>query len=339
MLTLADVDHLLTESGIRTPALRVVREGTVLAEAAYTAKATLAGRPLTGLVDVRKALALYDAGATLVLQGLHRYWPPLTTLVSELEDLLGHPCQANAYLTPAGAQGFARHCDTHDVFVVQTVGTKHWLVESDGLPDELVLAPGQCLYLPTGTPHAAKAQQQLSLHVTIGVNQLTLRGLVHRSVAAALAAVPDEHLPAGFPSAPDMLTATLAQQLRALADRISAIDPAAATDREIRRIRSTRPGRLGGGLLDRAALAGLDDDTPLERRPGHPCLVRDDGDHVAVHLGDRVLTVPAWVRPALDQVCRAGTLTPSSLAEHLDKESRLVLCRRLIREGLLRIRS
>ena len=85
--------------------------------------ATLAGQPLTGLVDARKVTDLFERGATVVLQGLHRYWPPLTRLVAELELALGHPSQANAYLTPPGSQGFAVHCDSHDVFVFQTHGS------------------------------------------------------------------------------------------------------------------------------------------------------------------------------------------------------------------------
>ena len=122
LLSLDDVDHLLTSTAIRTPSVRLAQDGTVLPESSYTRGATLAGKPLTGLVDARKALALFDDGATVVLQGLHRYWPPLTALVAELELELGHPCQANAYLTPPGSQGFAVHSDTHDVFVFQTAG-------------------------------------------------------------------------------------------------------------------------------------------------------------------------------------------------------------------------
>ena len=100
LLSLRDADSLLTSSAIRTPSIRLAKDGAVLPESAYTRGATLAGKPLTGLVDARKALALFDDGATIVFQGVHRYWPPLTQLIAELELELGHPCQANAYLTP-----------------------------------------------------------------------------------------------------------------------------------------------------------------------------------------------------------------------------------------------
>ena len=130
VLSLDDADHLLTSTAIRTPSVRLARDGSVLPESAYTRGATLAGKPLTGLVDGRKAVGLFDDGATVVFQGLHRYWPPLAELVAELELELGHPCQANAYLTPPGSQGFAVHSDTHDVFVFQTAGTKQWEVHA-----------------------------------------------------------------------------------------------------------------------------------------------------------------------------------------------------------------
>ena len=55
LLSLDDVDRLLTESAIRAPAVRVAQDGQVLASSRFTRAATLAGEPLTGLVDARKA--------------------------------------------------------------------------------------------------------------------------------------------------------------------------------------------------------------------------------------------------------------------------------------------
>ena len=213
MLSLDDADALLTGTAIRTPAIRVAQDGNVLGETAYVRQgASIAGRPLSGLVDPRKALDLFAGGATIVFQGLHRYHQPLTDLVARLELELGHPCQANAYLTPPGSQGFAVHSDSHDVFVFQTHGTKQWEVHhprgerpcdhgehaGDCRVDDVLLRPGLSMYLPTGTPHAARAQDDASLHVTIGINQLTWRGLVRRTVDQLLDEVDEQHLPAGW---------------------------------------------------------------------------------------------------------------------------------------------
>jgi len=79
----------------------------------------------------------------------------------------------------------------------------------------------------------------------------------------------------------------------------------------------------------------IDATTRLRRRVGHPCVLLDRGDQVEVLLGDRTMTVPARIRPALDEIRGRGELTPADLP--LDPASSLVLCRRLVREGLLEI--
>jgi lysine-specific demethylase/histidyl-hydroxylase NO66 len=338
LLSLDDADHLLTSTAIRTPSVRLAKDGSVLPESAYTRSATLAGKQLTGLVDPRKALTLFDEGATVVFQGLHRYWPPLTRLIAELELELGHPCQANAYLTPPGSQGFAVHSDSHDVFVFQTAGSKQWEVHSPDGVEDVLLEPGLAMYLPTGTPHAARAQQTVSLHVTIGINQLTWRGLVRRSIEAVLDDVPDEHLPAGYLDDPAELAAALAGRLGDVAASIVGVNPQRAVEAEVRRFLTGRSPRLPGGLVDVLAVRGLTDESLLRRRPGHPCVLIDghDGDvRLEVLLGDRSLVVPARLRPALDVIRSRGELRPADLADLLDEQSRLVLCRRLVREGLL----
>jgi mannose-6-phosphate isomerase-like protein (cupin superfamily) len=333
LLSLDDADHLLTSTAIRTPSIRMAKDGGVLPESAYTRSATLANKPLTGLVDAAKALALFRDGATVVFQGLHRYWPPLTRLVAELELELGHPCQANAYLTPPGSQGFAVHSDSHDVFVFQTAGSKLWEVRGQDGPEDVLLEPGLSMYLPTGTPHAARAQETVSLHVTIGINQLTWRGLVERTLADVVAGVPDDHLPAGYLDDPAQLADALAARLRDLADDVRRVDATAAVEAEVRRFLSSRPPRLPGGLHD--ALGTVEESTVLRRRPGHPCVLLDRGEHIEVLLGDRTMSVPARIRPALEEVRARGELTPADLP--LDPQSSLVLCRRLVREGLLEI--
>lgn len=331
LLSVDDADRLLTSSAIRTPAVRIAKDGQVLPQASYTRAATIAGQPLSGLVDAEKALSLFRDGATIVFQGLHRYHPPLTRLVAELELELGHPCQANAYLTPAGSQGFAVHSDSHDVFVFQTAGVKQWEIHTHDGVEDVTMTPGRSLYLPTGTPHAARAQETFSLHVTIGINQLTWRGLLRRTVERVLPA--DEHLPAGYLEDPSALRDGLAVRLRAMADRLTEIDADAAAEQEVRRFLTSQPPRLRGGLLD--SVAHLHDDTVLRRRPGHPCVVRDRGEQIELLLGDRTLTVPAKVKWAVEELRSRAEVRPSDLP--LDPESRMVLCRRLLREGLLEV--
>ena len=73
-------------------------------------------------------LELFADGHTVVLQGLHRLWPPLIEFAGALTTDLGHPVQVNAYITPASSQGFSAHYDVHDVFVLQVAGEKRWRI-------------------------------------------------------------------------------------------------------------------------------------------------------------------------------------------------------------------
>jgi mannose-6-phosphate isomerase-like protein (cupin superfamily) len=350
LLSFDDVDHLLTSTAIRTPAVRLARDGAVLPQSSYTrAGATLAGQALTGLVDARKVIDLFEDGATVVLQGLHRYWPPLTRLVAELELALGHPCQANAYLTPPGSQGFAVHSDSHDVFVFQTHGSKLWEVhpapgeeqddgsgQEPGQAREVLLEPGLSMYLPTGTPHAARARDTVSLHVTIGINQVTWRVLLDRAVRRALDGLDaDAHLPAGHLDRPALLAEGLAERLGALAAALGDLDVAALADEQVAAFLQARNTPLRGAMVDRMALADLAADTRLRRRPGKPCVLQPDGDRLNLLLGDRRVSVPARITAAVEHVRDLRELTPADLP--LDERSSLVLCRRLIREGLLEV--
>ncbi len=338
LLSLDDVDHLLTAVALRTPALRVVRDGSVLPVSQFTRSATMAGSPVTGLVDARKVLALFDAGATVVLQGLHRYWPPLTELVRDLELALGHPCQANAYLTPPGSQGFSRHSDSHDVFVFQTHGRKLWEIVEDGQEREVVLEPGLSAYLPTGTPHSARSQELTSLHVTVGINQLTWRDLLRKLADRVLAdGRYDARLPAGYPAEPGVLADRIAEELAALTSGLGALDAEALADERATAFLTERTPALRGGLTDLVTLDSLDDDAVLSRRPTSACVLRPGADRLTVLLGDRELRMPLRLTEVLAFVRDHSTFRVGDLAPWLDAESRIVVARRLVREGLLRI--
>ena len=340
LLSIDDVDQLLTSTALRTPALRVARDGSVLPSSAYTRSATIAGVPLTGLIDARKVVELFDDGATLVLQGLHRYWPPLAELIRGLEASLGHPCQANAYLTPPGSQGFALHSDSHDVFVFQTRGSKQWEIHDNGQQLDVLMEPGTSMYLPTGTPHAARTQQTASLHVTVGINQSTWRHLLQRTLTDVLDDPAfDDRLPVGYPDDPTVLAGELTDRLRLLADQITTVDVGARADAEARRFLTSRTPVLRGALADRLLLPALDDDTEVVRRPGSVCVVSaaSDDERVLLLLGDRELLLPMRLTPVLELIRDKPRLRPRDLADWLDPESRLVLVRRLVREGLFQV--
>lgn len=346
LLSVEDVDRLVTTSALRLPVLRLVRDGSPLPPASYTTTGTIGGRTYDGVADPDAVLRAMDDGATLVLQGVHRYHPPLARFCRDLELALGHRCQVNAYVTPPGARGLDVHTDPHDVLVLQSFGTKAWEVhptpwQTEHEPDadtvEQVLEPGDVQYLPRGTPHAARSQQTLSGHVTVGVMATTWADVVRAAVVEATGNR-GPSLPVGWHDDAPALAAGLRERIQDVVAGLAEVDTAALVERRVTAFLTSRPRLLAGALLDRQRLADLTDASRLVRRPGSVCAVLppDDG-RVRVLLGDREVTVPAWVGPALDELAGRTELSPSDLAVHLDEQSRLVLCRRLVREGLLAV--
>ena len=343
LLTLDDVDRILSTTSLRTPSFRLVRAGAQIPESAYTRSGTTGSKPVSGMADPARIFELFRAGATIVLQGLHRYWEPVTGFVRDLELDLGHPCQMNAYVTPPGAQGLDLHSDTHDVFVLQAFGRKSWEVhpaprEPEREPIRVDLGPGDAIYMPEGTPHAASTQETLSGHLTVGVNVTRWRELLDAAWRKTVSDRGlDAPLPAGWTREPEEIAAGLAERLSAAGVALGAMDARALVEDRTAVFRSTRASLLRGVLADLSELERIDDRTLLERRPGAVCELLRRGEVLVVLLGDRRLEMPAWLEPAMVLVASSARVRVVDLIPTVaDPASRLVLARRLVREGLLR---
>jgi len=231
LLTFDDVDRLLSSTSLRAPAFRLVKAGEQIPESSYTRSATTGSKPVSGIADARRVFAWFEGGATIVLQGLHRYHEPVARFARELEVELGHAVQVNAYITPPGAQGLELHEDPHDVFVLQAFGRKSWEVhaapaESARGPLLAVVESGDAIYMPKGTPHAATTQETLSGHLTIGVHVSSWREVLARLVRDGVAkdGSLDERLPAGWHRDPDRFGVEIERRLTRVARALEAIE-------------------------------------------------------------------------------------------------------------------
>ena len=151
---------------------------------------------------------LYDEGYSLQYPAVELYWKkPL--LFYELTKHLGVYSRLNIYVTPKKQQGFKAHFDSHDVYVLQMSGSKHWKVY--GVPEgasfpfpvtdwgddkldvvrsklgkpliDVILEEGDGLYIPRGHMHEAKCDtDEPSSHVTVGFMTMKVSDLIYISV-------------------------------------------------------------------------------------------------------------------------------------------------------------
>jgi len=342
LLSLPDLERMFCSGGLRHPAFRLVKARERLDLGDYTTNVPWRPVSFTGVIDVPNALAAFAEGATVVLQALHHTHPPLASFCRLLEAELEQPAQANAYYTPRDSQGLPVHHDTHDVFCLQAVGRKRWLVYEPALelplrsqryrPDmgdpgepvlDLVLEPGDTLYMPRGWLHEALTSDEDSLHLTIGVNAYTWLDAMRAALEACAdeleyrRSVPDDGVAAG-------------DLFGALEARLQPDD--VARRRRSRLVRTRRPV-LEDGLSELRASDALTAETLLERRP---TVLSELEDGTLIFEG-KSLRVPPRALPELQAIADSDRpFRADELPGELDVESRLVLLKRLTREGFVR---
>ncbi|MEU9803329.1 cupin domain-containing protein [Streptomyces sp. NPDC051000] len=282
LLTLDDVDEILSLSSLHNEDVRVATEGSIV-----SLDERLAFGP-HGHTNAQEAVyASYREGATIIIDGLHGRWAPLKRLVHAMGAETNAKFQVNTYLTPGGqAQGFKPHQDNHDVFVAQAHGVKRWAlygtryelplkhqnhqvaVDGYGEPEhEFDLHPGDLLYLPRGTVHAARSTDSASLHLTFGARPVLRANILIEAIEQVLNSDVRfrQGLPLGFVSDKELGRKSeedLTQLIGILAEKLSA---AGMLENAITQAISINSPDLRNHLTDLEQLGGIDLDTVVKR--------------------------------------------------------------------------
>jgi ribosomal protein L16 Arg81 hydroxylase len=178
-----DLNEILETHHLRSPQLRLSRDGKQLPEAAYMeARIARRGRRRVRIDPVRLRAALH-AGHTIALRYVDEMHPGLSRLSEAFERRLLSDFEFNLYASWTPTGGFNAHWDDHDVFAIQLQGRKRWRIfgrnefsmhprdSAMGTPpaeavDDLVLSPGDVLFLPRGYWHDPVTEEGPSLHIT-----------------------------------------------------------------------------------------------------------------------------------------------------------------------------
>ncbi|MFF4094611.1 JmjC domain-containing protein [Streptomyces sp. NPDC001834] len=183
-----DLNRIIATQRLEPPRLRLSVDGEMVPLHRYAIPTTNRRAVTWSRIQPADFHAQLKDGASLVLDAVEKIHPVVGAAAERLERFLGTSVQANAYASWTDREGFGLHWDDHDVVVVQVHGSKRWRlygstreaptfrdVESPERPEgdpvaDIVLAPGDALYLPRGWWHAVTADQGTeSLHLTFGM--------------------------------------------------------------------------------------------------------------------------------------------------------------------------
>lgn len=131
-------------------------------------------------------------GAALVLEGVDFLEASINAMCAAIDA--PHPCVMSnsvAFFSQRGDEAYRGHFDLDDVLVIQLGGQKKWRIyerlaprrvnlqdlppeQMGKLHTELVLNPGDAIYLRSGTPHQVETTGAYSLHIAFDICDRTV---------------------------------------------------------------------------------------------------------------------------------------------------------------------
>lgn len=296
LLRWAHVDEILNDQALQAPAFRMVQDHKLIALDSLCRPVGATSLNLPGQIDPARVVGALGGGATLVLQGLNRFWPPLGDLCRRLSSEVGHPVFANAYLTPPSARGFDAHNDPYHAWLMQCEGSKTWRLwgpsadpNKDKATLEVTLREGDVLWIPRGWWHSGTSLDTASLHVTLTVWATKVEDIVSATVSALSSSTKlSQELPPNA-LADGQATAKVAEIVALIGRLLSSLDPEDVAGRVI----GTRRHRFDP--LPASAITSALGLAPLSDFHAHPEAILHwlpDVDGATICTADALVDVP-----------------------------------------------
>ena len=176
--------------------LQIVDRGKLVDMQAVRCVKIVQRRPIE-FANRRVLQQLLENGAACLLEGVDILEPQVNQLAGILDR--SHSCSfsnAVVFFSQRGNEAYRGHLDTDDVLAIHLAGAKKWrlharqaprrsrlvdLEESEmgPLENEIVMRPGDVLYLRSGTPHRVETVGDYSMHLSFDICD---RGAVIESV-------------------------------------------------------------------------------------------------------------------------------------------------------------
>ncbi|MBE9556053.1 MAG: sulfotransferase [Proteobacteria bacterium] len=314
--------------------LQLVLDNNVVAEEAYCEPVTNRDEFEVLQPNAKKVMGLLRRGASLVTNDIDSLTPVVSGVAAAMEDRLAGKVQSNLYCSWQEHQAFGPHFDTHDVFAIHVAGEKLWNIYETRMDDpiahpkfksygqdwhnsncgaiaeQVLMRPGDLLYIPRGLYHDAMAQSDGTIHIAFGVTHVIGLDVVEMLKATV---VDDLEFRRNMPR-PEQGEAAVSAWLGALGSRLGAVlNSPEATRGMIEFQRDFRYPR--GGITLPVLPAGrrfrlVTDGLTVEREDGKWLL---SGKKGSVPIPPGLEAVVSWI------VARPG-FTEGQLAENFPDE-------------------
>ncbi|MCG8316080.1 MAG: cupin domain-containing protein [Pseudomonadales bacterium] len=362
LLTLKELDLLLSERNFRTDECKVATAGKVISDSLYLTKPTLKvmEKSIDDLVDNNKLLELFSQGATLVFNQFSRQQPIIQSLKKNIENQLNATVLTNLFLSPPHSQGFSAHYDSHDVILLQLHGKKHWKVyespiklplksqafghqrspSTKGMAQAIdqTLSTGDLLYIPRGFMHEALTSDETSLHLTLGIHRISKLDLLKDLLEQyALGSAQLRYaLPIDFESWPQQ------EQLLAIKDwfqqsleSITREQLSLTLQKEQRRIESEAPESRDNLLNNICQSFALDDDFCLEIIDQNALGIAQHKDQsILYYRNSKVISLTTTIISGFDFLTAKDHISSNDFPGNLSLSDKKSLAKTLITAGI-----
>lgn len=363
LVSLETIDNLFSRRDLFYPEIRVFQNGIEVPQENFTINWTHGSNELKGVIDIDKVVELYRQGATFDFRLIERFHQPLMMLCKGIEQRLGFAADASAFLTSkTSGYHIQPHHDIVDGFIMQVGGQKRWRVWRNSLErpmvedeyservtevddvdqiGEYILNPGDMLYVPGGLVHAAEPVDSYSLHVTVAVHTPRWLHLLSKLTSNVLEELQDdvryrEALPLKIDSAKSDNNAELHQMFSGMLEDFSQrlnLNQGTKLIHQNLLVGSypSRPGQL----RDLADLPNLKLDDEVQRRETIVFALTESSEQVRLEFHDKVVAFPGFISESVHFISQTPSFAIRDIPGAIDDGSRLVLVRRLMKEGFL----
>lgn len=351
ILNTEDIDLFFQNKYLQSNCLRVVEKGDEFPAYKWTYRNS-------STVNNDTLFLLFNQGKTLIINGGDRSILKLVNYCSDLEKELKLRLQLNIYITPHNSQGFAPHYDDHDVFIMQTTGTKVWRLYNTpielpspkqphckikdkyelGEPTfEVELKPGDLLYIPRGLIHDAVTTDTASVHITLGLHpNYWFEILQEIAELAEEKAEFRKAVPNGI-TAENYQTQFKQEFLNLAKSLIDNLDLDKILERKFDQYIDSKRSEDQNRFKDSIQINKLNLNSVLSKRENILYKIERDDENVYVKFYGKKLEFPRFTEFSINTLLQPQSFAVKDIAGLVTEEGKIDLATKFVQEGFLTI--